>query len=110
MKSMIVLEIKCPQLSKPEATAARNQKHYTFYPIDFIHTHSNAGVQKHKLMWSRFTFHIFPNRTLSQIRINEYQLRPIKDCCITAWAKIKNKLYRVHFGFIIISYMLNLCF
>ncbi len=25
MKSMILLEIKCPQLSKPEATAARNQ-------------------------------------------------------------------------------------
>ncbi len=25
MKSMIVLEMKCPQLSKPEATAARNQ-------------------------------------------------------------------------------------
>ncbi len=25
MKSMIVLEMKCPQLSKPEATAARNE-------------------------------------------------------------------------------------
>ncbi len=25
IKSMIVLEMKCPQLSKPEATAARNQ-------------------------------------------------------------------------------------
>ncbi len=25
MKSMILLEMKCPQLSKPEATAARNQ-------------------------------------------------------------------------------------
>ncbi len=25
MKSMIVLEMKCPQLSKPEATATRNQ-------------------------------------------------------------------------------------
>ncbi len=25
IKSMIVLEIKCPQLSKPEATAARNE-------------------------------------------------------------------------------------
>ncbi len=25
MKSMIVLEMKCPQLSKTEATAARNQ-------------------------------------------------------------------------------------
>ncbi len=25
MKSMIMLEMKCPQLSKPEATAARNQ-------------------------------------------------------------------------------------
>ncbi len=25
MKSMILLEIKCPQLSMPEATAARNQ-------------------------------------------------------------------------------------
>ncbi len=25
MKSMILLEMKCPQLSKPEATTARNQ-------------------------------------------------------------------------------------
>ncbi len=25
IKSMIVLEMKCPQLSKPEATAARNE-------------------------------------------------------------------------------------
>ncbi len=25
IKSMIVLEMKCPKLSKPEATAARNQ-------------------------------------------------------------------------------------
>ncbi len=25
MKSMILLEMKCPQLSKPETTAARNQ-------------------------------------------------------------------------------------
>ncbi len=25
MKSMILLEMKCPQLSKPEATVARNQ-------------------------------------------------------------------------------------
>ncbi len=25
MKSMILLEMKCPQLSKPEITAARNQ-------------------------------------------------------------------------------------
>ncbi len=25
MKSMILLEMKCPQLSKPEATAGRNQ-------------------------------------------------------------------------------------
>ncbi len=25
MKSMIVLQVKCPQLSKPEVTAARNQ-------------------------------------------------------------------------------------
>ncbi len=25
MKSMILLEMKCPQLSKPEATAAKNQ-------------------------------------------------------------------------------------
>ncbi len=25
IKSMIVLQVKCPQLSKPEATAARNE-------------------------------------------------------------------------------------
>ncbi len=60
IKSMIVLEMKCPQLSKPEATAARNE--------------NSIGDRMEKKPWEK------PGSVLSPLTEGK-RLRCVGLCC-----------------------------